>query len=284
MRCIFLFFILWGCFPQILIAQPILNAQEVIDGIKAALNCPWSEPTVDEFKAGNPQTKVKGIASTFMTTLEVLQKAHAMGCNLIITHEPTFYSHTDNLTLHASDEIQQQKLKFIEDHQLVIWRFHDHMHRHRPDMIYTGFLKKLGWNLQHLEDRHFIKIPSRSLAAVVKEIKQKTKARTMRVIGNPRQIITTVGLRLGAMGSAAHFEALREADCDLLIVGESNEWETVPFVQDEITWGKKRALIVLGHADSEEPGMIECRDWLQTLFPGLHVKFIEAGNPFWHGQ
>ena len=73
-------------------AQP-LTAREVIDRIKANVGVPWTEPTVDTFKAGDPETPVKGIALTMMATLDVLQRAAAAGQNLVITHEPTFYDH-----------------------------------------------------------------------------------------------------------------------------------------------------------------------------------------------
>ena len=51
--------------------------------------------TVDTFKAGDPDTPVTGIAVTMMATLDVLQRAAANHQNLIITHEPTFFSHQD---------------------------------------------------------------------------------------------------------------------------------------------------------------------------------------------
>ena len=75
-------------------AQP-LTARQVIDRIKANVGVPWTEPTVDTIKAGDPETPVKGIALTMMATLDVLQRAAAAGQNLVITHEPTFYDHLD---------------------------------------------------------------------------------------------------------------------------------------------------------------------------------------------
>src|SRR5258708_33413740 len=73
-----------------------LTANDVIDQIKAHVGVPWQEPTVDTFKAGDPQSPVKRIAVTMMTTLDVLKRAAANGQNLVITHEPTFFDHLDN--------------------------------------------------------------------------------------------------------------------------------------------------------------------------------------------
>ena len=52
-------------------------------------------PTVDTVKAGDLDTPVTGIATTFSATMDVLQRAVARGANLIVAHEPTFYDHLD---------------------------------------------------------------------------------------------------------------------------------------------------------------------------------------------
>ena len=41
-----------------------------------------------------------------------------------------------------------------------------------------------------------------------------------------------------------------------------------------------RAIIVLGHERSEEPGMKYLGDWLSFLLPDLPVVFLDAGEPF----
>src|SRR5258708_16109977 len=69
------------------------TAQEVIAAIQEHVGVPWKAQTVDTFKAGNPETRVTGIAVTMMATLDVLQRAAAKGENLVITHDPTFYTH-----------------------------------------------------------------------------------------------------------------------------------------------------------------------------------------------
>lgn len=265
-------------------SQQKLTVDDVIEKIKKEVNCPWNAETVDKIKAGHGDTEVTGIITTFMATMEVLKKAKATGCNFIITHEPTFYSHTDNLATHEGDPIQEAKLKYIKDNNLVIWRFHDHIHQNKPDMIYEGVVKKLGWQKFLIEDKTGFKIPEKSLAEIVKEIEQKFIAKTIRVVGNPSAKFSKVGLVLGAAGSAAHFKALSNPNCELLIVGESNEWETVPYVQDAITLGYNKALIVMGHADSEEAGMDVCADWLKGFYPKLKIQFIEAKNPYWRSK
>lgn len=73
-----------------------LTARQVIERIQAHVGVPWHKETVDTFKAGDPETRVTGIATTMMATYDVLVRSAAAGKNLIITHEPTFYSHLDH--------------------------------------------------------------------------------------------------------------------------------------------------------------------------------------------
>src|SRR5258707_1211216 len=100
--------------------SPSVSAGEVIDRIKKNVGVPWRAETVDTFKAGGPETHVKGIATTMMATLDVLQKAAGAGRNLVITHEPTFYGHEDKTDELAGDPTYQFKADFIKKNDMAI--------------------------------------------------------------------------------------------------------------------------------------------------------------------
>src|SRR5438874_1811180 len=76
-------------------AQASLTAHDVIERIQKNAGVPWRAETVDTIKSGRPETRIKGIATTMMATLDAVQRAAAAGRNMVITHEPTFYSHED---------------------------------------------------------------------------------------------------------------------------------------------------------------------------------------------
>jgi hypothetical protein len=65
--------------------KPVLTASEVMHRVIAATGAPPAN-TVDTLKAGDPNTVVTGIVTTFMDTYPVLEKAVASGNNLLITH------------------------------------------------------------------------------------------------------------------------------------------------------------------------------------------------------
>ncbi|WP_255065990.1 Nif3-like dinuclear metal center hexameric protein [Lacihabitans sp. LS3-19] len=265
-------------------AQSHLTANQVIEKIRKNVTIPWMQETRDVIIYGKGETEVKGIAVTFMSTLAVLQKAKEAGCNFVITHEPTFYSHYDDLKIHNGDPVQEAKIKFIEENNMVIFRFHDHQHRTFPDQIYEGVVEKMGWKQYWKVGSKSFEMPETTLGKFVADLQKHSGGKTIRIVGDPKMKVKKVGLALGAAGTDTHFKVLKETNCDVLIVGESNEWETAPYFQDAQTLGQNKALVVMGHADSEEAGMVYFKSWLQKFYPNTKIEFIEAGNPFWAGK
>ncbi len=262
-----------------------LTAREVITRIEARVGIPWMSETVDTFKAGNPDTEVKGIAVTMMATLDVLQRAAAAGQNLIITHEPTFYNHQDKpveLEQKENDPVLTAKRAFIAEHGLVIWRFHDHQHRMKADQIETGTAHALGWErFQDSGNQYVFAIPETNLEQLVSDLKSRLKIHVMRVVGDPKLKVRKVALVPGASGFAKETRALEISDLQVLITGEPREWETVEYVADAVTEGKPKALIILSHIPSEQSGMEECTRWLKTFVSEVPVEFVPARDPFW---
>ena len=72
-----------------------ITAQEVIERIKKNIGVEWKPDSVDSVKAGDPSTIVKGIVTTSMATMAVLQQAVKAGANVVITAQPTFFGRAD---------------------------------------------------------------------------------------------------------------------------------------------------------------------------------------------
>lgn len=259
-----------------------LTAADVVKAIQENVTCEWSENTVDTFKAGDPNTTVTGIVTTFTPSFEVLKKAVAAGCNMIITHEPTYYSGSDEYSAIQNDNVLQDKLKYIAQNGLVIWRFHDHMHRTNPDGIYEGMIDRLGWRDFLIPTKNnLFNIPQTTLLNLSNHLKQKFAVNTIRVIGDPALETTKVGLAAGSGSSVSQMKMLGSNEVDILVIGETREWETVEYARDAMAQGKNKALIILGHCISEEAGMNYCATWLKGFIQDIPIKFIPAKNPFW---
>jgi len=259
-----------------------LTAADVIEQIKAHAGVPWQEPTVDTFKAGDPQSHVTGIAVTMMPTLDVLQRAAANGQNLIITHEPTFYDHMDNpaqLPQGEDDAVLKEKRAFIAEHHLVIWRFHDYWHRRKPDGIEAGNVHALGWEkYQDPANQYLFKIPETTVAKLAEELRAKLNAAVPRIAGDREMKVTRVAFSPGSAGFHRETGALEMPDVQVLIAGETHEWETVEYVADARSEGRAKALILLGHIASEQAGMEECARWLKTFIAGVPIEFVPTAD------
>ena len=239
--------------------------------------------TVDKFKAGDPQTRVRGITVTMMATLDVLKSAVKHGDNLIITHEPTFYNHRDTLGVLESEEdsVLAAKLKFIRDNGLVVWRFHDIPHLMIPDMMDSGIGKALGWNAfrrQGMDDVY--DIPPTSTEELARLMGARLGARSMRMSGNPKARVSRVVLTQGFPGFASNRHAIQAANPDVVIIGEDHEWETIEYVVDAISAGRIKALLVIGHIPSEQAGMQEFAGWLRGMVTEVPIHFVPTPDPF----
>ena len=252
----------------------------VIDRIKANVGIPWRSQTVDNLIAGTPDTPVKGIATTMMATLDVCKKASAAGKNMVITHESTFFSHQDTIEALTQDETYLCKREFLTRNGMAIFHFHDHWHGRHPDGIAEGMVRELGWEKNAVpENLKILTFPGTPLARFAQEMKAKLGVRTMRVVGDPKLAVHRVVTSWGYIG--AGIPLISRDGVDVLVCGETREWELVEYVQDMISCGQKKAMILVGHVVSEQAGMKMCADWLRPLTPEVPVEFIAAAEPFW---
>jgi len=259
------------------------TAREVVAAIQEHVGIPWQKETVDTFKAGNPDTPVMGIAVTMMATLDVLQRAAANGQNFVITHEPTFYNHQDVPDgMNEADPVWKEKREFIEKHGMVVWRFHDHWHRRKPDGILAGMVHAMGWEkYQQEENPYLFTMPERTLETLAAEVAKKVGSPVLRVVGEPGMKVTRIAFSPGSAGFVRETHALEMDNVEVLLVGETREWETVEYAADAVSEGKRKALIVIGHVPSEQAGMEECARWLKTFVKDEPIEFVPTRQPFW---
>jgi putative NIF3 family GTP cyclohydrolase 1 type 2 len=261
------------------LAETPLTAAQVIASIQGHVGVPWRAQTVDTIKSGDPNTVIKGIATTMMATFDVVQRAAADGLNMVITHEPTFYSHEDKTADLRDDSVYRVKQDFLDKNQMVVFRFHDHWHAMRPDGIATGMTEALGWTkmVDPANPRQFL-FHEMTLGELAKQMQDRLKIRTMRVVGDPALKVRKAAANWGYAGS---LRAFARTDLDALIIGEAREWELIEYAADAVTSGAKRGLIVMGHIPSEQGGMLHCANWLRGFISEVPVRLVPALEPFW---
>lgn len=265
--------------PPLLAQGSPLTAQQVVDRIQKNVGVPWQAQSLDTFKAGDPATPVTGIATTGMATMDVLTRASKDKANLVVTLEPTFFGRQDAQT--AGDPVYAAKQDFIQKNGLVVWRFTYHWRSRKPDPFAAGLARVLGWTRYQVGDDVFrYDVPAVTLTALATDLAKRLKARAgIRVIGDPQTRVRRIALLPGVSTLAAAMKSLPE--CDVLLAGETREWETVEYAQDTVASGQKRGMIMLGRVLSEEPGMSICADWLKALIPEVPVRWMAAGDAYW---
>jgi putative NIF3 family GTP cyclohydrolase 1 type 2 len=144
-------------------------------------------------------------------------------------------------------------------------------------------MRELGWtqNVDPQDPRRFT-FPGVPLVRIAKDMQKRLNARTMRVIGDPKLPIHKAFASWGYVSRMPGIAQFREPGLNLFIGGETREWELVEYVQDSITKGDRKAMILVGHVLSEQGGMEYCAEWLKPFIPEVPVKFVAAREPFWN--
>ena len=236
---------------------PRLTAQQIIDSIRTNLGVPWQTETLDGFKSGDPSTEVSGVATTAMATMEVLSRAHSEKTNLVLTLEPAFFSRTDGqgpavptagrgmAGISADDPVLLAKKDFIQKNGLVVYRFSENWRTRKPDPFATGLAQTMGWTKYQTDGDPFrYEIPAIAIGALADALATRLKARAgIRVVGDPHSRVRRIAMLPGVSPLAVTMKAL--PDCDLVLAGETREWESVEYAQDAVAAGQKKGLIML---------------------------------------
>ena len=260
-----------------------MKAGEIVDRMKKNLGVAWRETTYrDTYKFGGPDTEVTGIATTVFVTLEMIQRAAAAGLNMIVPHEDTFWNDRDDVNAVNGDPLYKSKVDVLTKHNIVVFRMHDHMHAQRPDFTYVGSARLVGLESKYetAPQSHRFVIPETTLGALAADVKKRTGSRALRVVGDPAAKVSRIQLGVGYATPPVN-----NADIDVVISGEQQEtdgnFDSPEYVMDAAALGISKGWIMLGHAISEEAGMLEMAEWIKTFVPELPVQLVKAGEPFW---
>ena len=145
-----------------------------------------------------------------------------------------------------------------------------------------GNLMKLGWDKHYdINTPRLLTLPQPlTIRSIAKLTKDKLGISTVRAVGNLDQKCSSLYLAFGYMDSRRQIAAIQEFKPDLILSGETREWETVERVRDGLKMGQKTSLLVLSHSVSEEAGMEYAAKWLQPMVPGVKISHRASNNPF----
>ena len=257
-----------------------LLAGEIVDRVKSHLGIPWNTASYrDTFKIGGPDTPVKGIATSFGTNFRVMSLASKAGLNMIVTHEPTFWSDPDTIALVQNDALYKLKRGYGDRNGMVVWRIHDHWHARKPfDGIRTGWNRAMGWEKYQVNgDLSTFEIPPTTLGELARYIARTLGTKSLRMIGDPNLPVRLVGR--GGHPLDPNMIALPKVD--VIIVSEAREYDSFEYVRDMVRTGAKKAAIFMSHTSGEDEGMHEFATWAPAFIPEVPIRYIATTDEFW---
>ena len=252
-----------------------MKAQDVQNYLQSlAGDWQYSDNTVDTFKAGDPSTEVRGIAVGWMSYIWALQRALDLGCNVFITHEPTYYNHWDNdLAIFRFPGVRAKR-QFIEDNDLVIIRCHD-LWDQMPDIgIPDSWGISLDWG-RPVDGSTYIRIYD-TAGLTAGELAQDVARCTavygqpgVQLIGSSDKIVRRVSIGTGAI--TPYLESVERFAIDLAICTDDgiDYWRDGGFAID-----MGIPIIVVNHMVSEEIGVQRLAEELSRRFPAVPVQHI----------
>lgn len=252
-----------------------MTAQEVLDHLRS-LNGGWVDPekTVDTFKAGDPNAELTGIAVGWMSYSWALERAAELGCNLFVTHEPTYWDHLDNPSAAALARTAAAKRRWIEEHRMVILRCHD-LWDQMPEIGIPdswGAFLELGTPL--VSDRFYrvyevSGLTAGEIAARVAERVASYGQRVVQLSGDPAASVSRLALGTGAI--TPFIEMIERYEANIVVCSDDGSW----------TWRDGAyaidsgiPLIRVNHAVSELPGIRNLAEHLAKAFPSTPVHHI----------
>lgn len=255
---------------------------KAIELMKAVAGEAFDTPgTVDNFKYGDKEREVSRVAVCLTATPDVIREASKWGADLIITHEPTYYEHTDEP---FASPITDLKKRLIEECDVPICRFHDHMHFGRDDMIALGFIESMEWEDKGDFDgvSAFVLKEKTDPLTLAKDIEKKLGIKHVRIVGSADGEVEKIGLFLGHRGGDWWGEFKRCERFDLVIAGEWCEWHDGEIIRDASQLGVQMTALMLGHAASERDGMKYLAKVIKRDFEdrGVTAAYFECGELF----
>lgn len=246
--------------------------------------------TVDLIIIGNPDTVVKKIGTCWMSTWDACKKAVDSGVNVLITHEPTFYTHRDldevpGFLKRWPDYTKEQYLaqirkkeKWINDKGLVIIRNHDTLDALKEKGIPFAFGQFLGFdNSDIIASRTYYNVYkftkqtassfAKSLAGKLKELGQPGVA----FYGDPSREVSSVGIGTGWICDPMDYADLKP-DVFVAIDDVIRTHIQTVFASDT-----GQPLVVINHGTSEEMGMRSLNQIIKDKYPDIEVTHFTQG-------
>jgi len=242
----------------------------------------WDAGTCDGFKWGDPGTEVSAIATGWMCTMDALRRAQNLGCNLFVTHEPTFYAHLDDDDALRQSAPARAKAELLDSTGMVVYRCHDAWDVFPDVGVLDSWARGLGLEGRPLAaERYYAvySVPEVALIDLADEVAHRTRPLGQNAVayaGDPDQMVTRLGIGTGAITDIGHMVDMG-ADCCLITDDGVCGWAQISWLLDA-----GLAAIRVNHCVAEEWGMANLADYLRKTFRPVEVHYLKIGSLYRH--
>ncbi len=266
----------------------VLKANDVAAHLRSLV--PVAEPSVDRIVIGDPEMTVADIGTAWLPDWDTCRRAVRDGVNLLIVHEPTFYTHWDldekSEDLFAASPAGKKayskavadKRTWILDNKLVIIRCHDVLDKVDGFGIPHAFGEFLGfkkadivrsrpyYNVYRTEPRPAAEV-ARAIARKLTDLRQPGVA----FYGDRDRIVDSVGVGTGCFSDPIEFMGL-EPGLFIAIDDVVRTWTQTVYAKDT-----GHPLVVINHGTSEEAGVRMLSEHLKKTYPERRVIHYAQG-------
>ncbi len=265
-----------------------MNAIDLLRPFEKHIGAPYTLWPDGGFFSGGEDTTVKGVLLTWMATVDALEKAVSLDCNVVFCHEPPLFHIKSELppyrwlTPETNGSLpdwhpNRKRLAVIEKAGLTVIQSHYGWDRY---CMFDAFARLLG--LTHkTKDHGWESVYQLPEAMTVEELAHSLRGTLnftgpVRTCGEISTRVNRVSLLWGGMGLSQNIywveQAIKHgAQCG--IAGEMDEF-FMRFVSD-----CRFPVIETSHQVSEEAGVCQYAADLRRLYPQLKVVVFTTGRP-----
>lgn len=206
-----------------------------------------------------------GIVTTCWPSVEVIRKTHQYGANLIICHEAMFWNHGDHTTWlkENHNETFAEKKRLLDQYKIVVRRDHDHLHSGIP--LYFDF--PAGTTARNIA-QHLI---------------AKLHLNGCRIEGDLDTPVRKAIIPLHNLGDANEIiNLINQEKIDCVLTMEMIDFTLAEYIRDSNMLGLNKAIVQIGHFNTEEAGMHYMQKWLPEAIKNteIPVNFVQSGDMY----
>lgn len=245
---------------------------------------PWvkREDTVDEIIIGDPDCFIKKLLIVWQPSTKTIEQAIKFGYDAIMTHEPTFYTHGNELAFidslpdsSATKKTALHKMQLIKKSGLVIIRNHDVWDNFPEYGIPSSWAGQLG-----LSDypkitanggmQCMFTIPPVTVYNFAETVAANAQINPseIQIFGEKDRMVSRIGIGTGCITEIDHYA---EMGCDLFIMCDDGAsfWSEISLAND-----MDIPVIRVFHASSEEVGIRRMADYMKEHFSDIQTDYF----------